>query len=803
MAGKANNRHNFTTILHRLVAAETEKSHHLAVVSLALMSFILLSMTLQLLFIGRLGIATEFVIAVLGILGLMYFSSRTIYYRVGIYFGLIAAFVFALAVIATYQSPISTIMLLGPVLISTLLLQLRSVLRVTALVMICHYFVGTQISGEPYETGIIAFFSFMTGTILVIQMYLRNRSQTELHDAALRHLALFEQTNDAVFILDLNGYHLQVNRRAADMLGYHPDEMVGLSFRDIVVPDQHDQSSGVRQRLIAGERVTPYERVFRRRDGTTLPTEVNVQIVYDESGSPVHIQSIIRDITERKDMEDALRQSEARLRAMIEAIPDIMFRNRADGTYLDYHAPNPDLLIVPPEVFLGRTITEVLEKDLAQEQMASIQQAIETGQMTLHEFEIPLHGQNRHFEVRIVPAGDDEVLSISRDVTELWQTRRERDAAHARLEFSVDTARIAWWEMDIATGRVEFDARKVLMAGYDPDQFTDVTYQDFTALVHPEDYPGMMQAMRDLLDGDAEIYAADYRMRKATGDWIWFHDRGELVVEDDGRQYVRGFVIDITEREQAQQREIELALERERVNLLSLFVQNTAHEFRTPLGIINTSAYLMSKSDDPAKRAQRAGKIEEQVELLNHLIEMLLLMVRLESTQTLKREPVDIHTIFSSVCRNLVMIYGEKPQLICKDQETSLMVTGDGHYLTDAVEQILDNAYRFTPAEGTITVAVGSADGQVWLAVSDTGPGIPADLLPHIFETFWRQDEAHTTPGFGLGLSIARKIVQAHGGDIEVESVFGEGTTFRIVLPALSDANPPPIDHFDSAPDTV
>ncbi|NWG18156.1 MAG: sensor histidine kinase, partial [Chloroflexi bacterium] len=103
--------------------------------------------------------------------------------------------------------------------------------------------------------------------------------------------------------------------------------------------------------------------------------------------------------------------------------------------------------------------------------------------------------------------------------------------------------------------------------------------------------------------------------------------------------------------------------------------------------------------------------------------------------------------------------------------------------LQEALAQILDNAYRFTPPDGTIEVSVMVENPSINIVVSDTGPGIATEHLPHIFETFWRLDEAHSTPGLGLGLSLARKIIEMHGGSIAVDSVVGEGTTFVLRLP--------------------
>jgi signal transduction histidine kinase len=110
-------------------------------------------------------------------------------------------------------------------------------------------------------------------------------------------------------------------------------------------------------------------------------------------------------------------------------------------------------------------------------------------------------------------------------------------------------------------------------------------------------------------------------------------------------------------------------------------------------------------------------------------------------------------------------------------------VMGHRTYLDDAISQIMENACRFTPDGGEINVRTGSTNGHVLLEIQDSGPGISRDVLPRVFETFWRQDSAHSTPGFGLGLSIAQKIIEQHGGEITVDSETGQGTQVQVRLP--------------------
>ncbi|MFP4324276.1 MAG: sensor histidine kinase, partial [Anaerolineales bacterium] len=239
----------------------------------------------------------------------------------------------------------------------------------------------------------------------------------------------------------------------------------------------------------------------------------------------------------------------------------------------------------------------------------------------------------------------------------------------------------------------------------------------------------------------------------------------------------------ITERKAAQQREFQLALEKERLNLLMTFVQNAAHEFRTPLSIIGTSAHLMVNSDDPARRQARAAKIADQINRMTRLVDMLLLMARIQGGDMLTQTHVNIRTLVQALCQRMTTVWGETPTLHCDLGMTVPPVWANEEYLGEAVWQVLDNAYIWTPPEGDIRLTLGADEASVWLTVTDSGPGIPPEHLPHIFDLFYRGDKAHSTPGLGLGLSIARAIIIHHGGTIKVHSPPEQGTTVTVRLP--------------------
>lgn len=149
----------------------------------------------------------------------------------------------------------------------------------------------------------------------------RKRTEQQLRTSELQYRMLFEQKNSAVVLIALSGEYLRVNLRAAEMFGYSVDELVSINTRGLVAPDEAQQYDNILTRLLAGESLPLYERAFVRKDGTRMIAEINVALVRDSDGKPLHIQSIMHDITARREMETAVRSSESRFRTLIELLP--------------------------------------------------------------------------------------------------------------------------------------------------------------------------------------------------------------------------------------------------------------------------------------------------------------------------------------------------------------------------------------------------------------------------------------------------------------------------------------------------
>jgi signal transduction histidine kinase len=222
------------------------------------------------------------------------------------------------------------------------------------------------------------------------------------------------------------------------------------------------------------------------------------------------------------------------------------------------------------------------------------------------------------------------------------------------------------------------------------------------------------------------------------------------------------------------------------------FVANVSHDLKTPLTSIQgfAQALLDGTVKDEAGQRQAAQIIYEEAERMNRLVRGLLELAKLESGQvTMARQPVDLARVLRE-CADGASHRAEQASVTLNVRlaDRLLPLTGDAARLEQAFNNLLDNALRYTPAGGQVELsAFPTSDGGIEVSVSDTGPGIPAEDLPRIFERFYRADKARTPGGTGLGLAIVKEIIQAHGGTIRAASQPGQGTRFTITLPQADD----------------
>jgi heavy metal sensor kinase len=221
---------------------------------------------------------------------------------------------------------------------------------------------------------------------------------------------------------------------------------------------------------------------------------------------------------------------------------------------------------------------------------------------------------------------------------------------------------------------------------------------------------------------------------------------------------------------------------------ISQFTADASHELRTPLAVMRTTAEvaLLGGSDDERRAALE--HIVAEVGRTSHLVDNLLEIAKADSgNQPLAKTRVDMVAVAREAATEIAVLARTKGIGLASDlPDTAVHVTGDPRALRRLLLILLDNAVKYTPAGGHVDLAVDTSGGHASFSVRDTGIGIAAGDLPHIFDRFYRVDRARSREhgGTGLGLSIGRWIVEAHGGAIQVESELERGSVFRVRLPA-------------------
>jgi signal transduction histidine kinase len=238
-------------------------------------------------------------------------------------------------------------------------------------------------------------------------------------------------------------------------------------------------------------------------------------------------------------------------------------------------------------------------------------------------------------------------------------------------------------------------------------------------------------------------------------------------------------------------REEALARQEEALSRQRRFVADASHELRTPITTIEGYAEMLEEwaLHDQETAQKSVSRIREESKRVREMVEGLLALARGDEGAPLRLEPQDLGAVAAEVVRTARAVAASKLTIEYSSPAQEIIATFDRTRIRQAISILLDNAIKYTPAGGEVKVEVRESDGWAEVAVSDTGVGISKDQLPQIFERFYRIDEARTRGGAGLGLAIARQIIDAHGGSIDAQSEPNKGSTFILQIPQPRQRN--------------
>ncbi|MGG6241879.1 PAS domain-containing protein [Nodosilinea sp. AN01ver1] len=408
----------------------------------------------------------------------------------------------------------------------------------------------------------------------------RKRSEAERQQAELA-LAQSEATQRAILaaIPDLL-VRVSADGRYLDFIG--PDRSFNLfnpalvtpngSIANLLPPELAQPQLAAIRRALETQELQVYEQQLQV-GGRLRHEEVRAVALGDHE-----VLLMIRDISERKQVEEMLRQSEAQSRAILSTIPDLMFRTTAEGVYLEYIASRRVTDLLPPTVnSVGQSMADLLPTEVAQRHLAAIRQALDTRSLQVYEQQIQLGDRVQYEEVRVIASGDNEVLFMIRDISEQQAALRERkqveialqelnhelearvaqrtaalQESEERWQLALQGSNASLWDWNVKTGKVFRTRRWHELRGLAEDAVSDHP-EAWSDRIHPDDRDRVLAAMADHLAQKTAFYQQEYRLRHEDGHYLWILDRGQAVWDKVGNPTrIIGSEMDITQRKKAE-----------------------------------------------------------------------------------------------------------------------------------------------------------------------------------------------------------------------------------------------------------
>ncbi len=611
--------------------------------------------------------------------------------------------------------------------------------------------------------------------------------------------ALFEQTGECVFIIDMDLHYLTANRQALYLLGYDEREISGMNVSNVI-----SMGELLDQQTAPGDQANIYERILKKKDGTLIPVEISTSIVSDENGLPIYIQSIVRDISDRKATEKLLKRNGQILSVISEATARL------------FRSPN-----------IESGISEVLESlGNALELFCCVIFEIENfsgaPQIMIHYSWVEYEAGGFNAKTAITPfikrmmttpetilsevkAGGDadipEYSFLAIPVQGLLGSRGflgmfDRKNSLSWLLADFDAVQTATNLIGAALQRIQYEEtirlnefRNRMIVESFPDLLIRIN-ADGTILDYNSSPNHPLFIHRDMITGKKLVET-------------WPEEIVARILGDKNKDtfqvpyWLEGFQLPFSSsvyesRLHPINPHEALIIIRDISDMVQLnemktdFINRASHELRTPLTAVILMADLIQQGGTPEELDEYWRIMRNELNRQKKLIDSLLMAGRLESgMMKLESVPLDLLPVLKESMEAVSPIANKKGVALTLDApQEPLNIFGDNGALQQVFINLINNAVKFSPAGSNIKVIISHSNDFIDVSIADQGMGIGPDAIPHLFEKFYRAKNVTVAeiPGSGIGLYIVKSIIEELGGKIEVKSEINNGTTFIVHL---------------------
>lgn len=620
---------------------------------------------------------------------------------------------------------------------------------------------------------------------------------------------LVENATDAIISVDEWGRILMWNRAAERMFGYNRSEAIGSLLLDLIVPKSEInafRNELDRQYSKKKKTAEALELRAKRKNGKEFPVELllartglsrgwlntTINTIAASATTNVITTLVIRDITERKKAEEALERQRNILHVVMDNAHTHLVYLDPEFNFVAVNSAYAQTCHKTPEEFIGKNHFYFYPHE---ENEAIFKRVRDTGQAeSYHDkpFLFPDQPERgvTYWDWTLTPIKDNtgRVEGLVFSLVETTERKKAEEAlkeSERSLIEAQEIAQMGSWELDISTGGIKISELLFRMYNLNPNAFVP-TLDSYLSMIHPEDRQLTVKIMKEaIMEGKPISY--DFRAILPDGSVRNFHSEGKVVAHDDSGKPLKmvGTIQDITERRKAEQ-------------LKDEFIGLVSHEMRTPLTVIIGGLNVLLGDSERLESDEKHQLLEDsfaEAERLSHILENLLELSRAQANRLhLHIEPLGINRLVKEIVDSLKRQC--LPHCFVIDiPETIPLLLADRLRVQLILRNLVENAIKYSPSGGEIKVFANPDGGHVTIGVRDEGIGISAADQSRLFSPFERLEALETAGkrGTGLGLVVCKRLVEAHGGHIRVESEPDKGSTFFFTLPVVNKTDNPEV----------
>jgi PAS domain S-box-containing protein len=616
-------------------------------------------------------------------------------------------------------------------------------------------------------------------------------SRTRVQETNVRLAAIVDASNDAIIGKTLNGTITSWNKGAEQLFGYSADEATGKSIAMIIPTDSPNEFQDILSLMRNGESIRGLETVRINKNGDRIDVLSSFSPIVREDGTITGAAGFEYDNTKRKGEERILRESSERDRLFVAGVKDYaIFMLDTKGIVKSWNEGAARLKGYDAAEIIGKHFS-VFYSDMDQQlgkPDSELKTAMAKGTFQDESWRVRKDGSRFFANVLITALVDASgklcgFTKVTRNVTDRKLAEQEMAEMRLRLSLALQAAEVGVWDLDLVKGTFWRSLRHDQIFGHD-SSLPEWSFAIFLTHVLPEDQAQAREVFEQGLKSGR--FKLECRIMRSDESVRWILAQGETF-RDETRKPIRmiGTIVDITDRKKREDHQRLTAVIKERED----FMATLTHDMKNPLIGANRLLELLVTGRLGQLTSQQNDLLETMMQsnssVLN-LIGTLTEVYRLETdANSLVLANIDMIKLVASAASRMATFTKLREINFSTQLPTQMdMMQGDSISLQRVLQNLLDNAVKFTPQAGTITLRMFSRDDQVIIEIEDNGPGIKPEDQVRLFNRFSQGDVGkRCAGGSGLGLYLCKQIIEAHNGKIECESQVNVATIFRVKLP--------------------